>query len=232
MRDMVRQREREQYWQAMRRARTAAREARWREDGRECAQCHEIKRCPEEIGIHPNAKVCETCKGETARRRRREWAAKQRKTNPEFRRRQTAATKRWRDRHREQHIEYATAYYAWMKADPERWQRHLEDARINYRKRREAQGKTVRQMSDAEYIKRYGTGFGVSTRVSAAPLVPFVKMWLSSMSEDELGKMAGVSHKRVREIVDDEAKQISLVTADRLCVAFQLPLSFVYQEAA
>lgn len=232
MRDMARQRERELYYQAMRRARTAAREARWRAEGRECARCHEVKRCPEEIGVHPNAKVCDECKGESNRRRRREWSAKQRRTNPDFRRRQTAATKRWRDRHRDRHLEYAMAYYAWQKADPERWARHLEDARINYRKRQEAKGKPVRQMSDAEYVTRYGNGYGKSTRVPAAPLVPYVKHALAEFSENELALFAGVSQKRLHEIIDVEDKQISLITADRLCVAFDLPMSLVYGATA
>jgi DNA-binding XRE family transcriptional regulator len=229
MKDMERQRAREKHWQAVRRARTRAREAHWREHGRECIRCGQTRECPEQIGIHPNAKVCEQCKAARTRERRRAWAAKQRATDPGFRLKQTDATRRWRARHRDRHLEYSRLYYEWLKAEPERWARHLEDARINYRLRQERQGRTVQPLSEETYIARYGSGYGRSTRLPAEPLKPLVRDGVQMWGEETLAGLARVSVKRVREVANGKMT-VSLVTADRLCNAFGLPLSAIYQD--
>jgi hypothetical protein len=109
--------------------------------------------------------------------------------------------------------------------------RQAENARILLRLQREREGRPLPALSVPEYHERYGRGYGRSTQLPAAPLRPLIERALESESEVELGRRAAVADRRLREILTGK-QNISLVTADRLCVALGFTLSVVYQEAA
>jgi hypothetical protein len=138
-----------------------------------------------------------------------------------------AAHDRTRERNRQRNREYRRQHAQSRKTNPNQ----AGNSRMGLRLRREREGRPLPVLSAEEYTERYGRGYGNATRLPAAPLVPLVEQALKSESEVELAYRAQIADKRVREILDGK-DQISLVTADRLCVALGVALSFVYREAA
>jgi hypothetical protein len=109
--------------------------------------------------------------------------------------------------------------------------RKAENARMRARLQAEREGRPLPALTPEEYRARFGTGFGGAERLPAEPLVPLVQRALESETETGLARRARVADKRVREILSGKSN-ISLVTADRLCVALGSTLALVYDEAA
>jgi hypothetical protein len=171
---------------------------------------------------------------ERARQHQREWKERLR-ADPE-RYQAVLAVERdrkriWAKANHERKLEQQRSSYWRLRADPERWARWLETHRLAYRLQREREGRPLPALSAQEYRERYGRGYGRSTLLPAAPLRPLIERALESESEVELGRRAAVADRRLREILTGK-RNISLVTADRLCVALGFTLSVVYQEAA
>ncbi|HTE61069.1 MAG TPA: helix-turn-helix transcriptional regulator [Solirubrobacteraceae bacterium] len=96
----------------------------------------------------------------------------------------------------------------------------------------ERAGHAVEPVSDTEWKREYnGDGWGRATRVPAAPLRPHLRDCVRMTSEESLAERAGVSTRRIGALLRGEQESVSLVVADRLCVAVGLPLSLVYQDA-
>jgi hypothetical protein len=106
-----------------------------------------------------------------------------------------------------------------------------ETWRLYDRMRRDREGRPRKPIDPEVYAERYGRGYGRIELVPAAPLTPLVRRALTRESEIELAGRAGISDKRIREIVGGQGN-IALVTADKLCVALGYTLSLVYPEAA
>lgn len=140
-----------------------------------------------------------------------------------------AARERDLIRNRARNREYRRQRAAARKASPNPNQ--AGNSRMWLRLRREREGRPLPVLSVEEYTGRYGHGYGQATRLPAAPLVPLIRRALHSETELELAYRAEVSERRVREILSGK-ELVSLVTADRLCVALGVALSLVYQEAA
>jgi hypothetical protein len=145
--------------------------------------------------------------------------------------RHRAKNLRWRLENPGRQREYQRRHYAKLRRNSKRWQEYLERNRLDERMRADRRGRPKRELTFEEYQARYGTGFGSATTVPAEPLRELVRRSVQIEGTMELADRAHVSDKRIREILSGH-EQISLVTADRLCVALGLPLSLVYQDAA
>jgi hypothetical protein len=165
---------------------------------------------------------------EANRERSRERARAWYRDNKE---RHLAQTRQWRVENPGRQQEYQRRHYAKLKRSTKRWQEYLERSRLDERMRADKRGRPKRELTLAQYRARYGNGFGASTTLPAEPLRELVARAVRSNGTEELAARAHVSDKRIREILAGSA-QISLVTADRLCVALGMPLSLVYQDAA
>lgn len=202
---------------------------RWHKEGRECSRCGAFRECPAEITDYPwRPAVCQTCQKAKANARTAAWARTKRATDPEWRQRQIEATLRWQERNPEKVAANHKRTYEMMMADPERHERRREDARMAYRLRREKAGKQHRPLTEEEYVKRYGHGFGQS------PTVPvneeLRRLALKEIETAESGWWW--QDRRLREVAAGTAENISLVTADRLCTRFGVPLNLIYPELA
>lgn len=218
-----------------------------RKNPRCCKRCHRKVTAPEEIKI--GGTICLECQKRRNRKRAKKWY-------DEHADEVIARSVAWKRAHPDKVREHRNAYLARVMADPEWKRRYYEgrreawrewiarkrqdkqwDAarkaqqRESHRAKRIEQGLPVREITPAEYQRRYGNGFGRATRVPSEPIKPFVEVFIRQFGENEFAELAGVSPRRLRAIVDEGAN-ISLVTADRLCAFMELPMSFVYQEEA
>ena len=117
----------------------------------------------------------------------------------------------------------------------EQRQRHVENSRITKRITAERNGHAPRLLDEATYVERYGTGLSKRGSVPAQPLQIHLTNYIDGVNgvcEREVAHLAGVSEKVIARIVRREAERISLVTADRLCAALDLPFGLVYGDAA
>ena len=198
---------------------------RWHAKGRDCSRCGQIRPCPAEITDFPwRPAVCAACQKANERRRQAEWAAAKRASDPDFRRRQIDATLRWQKSHPEYVLNAERTRYAKIKADPERWARYKEDARMRYRLRQMRNGRTVRVLSEKTYMRKYGTGFG------NGPSVPVTEELLQLVRRT-VERDGRHGDKRIYGILNGQ-KRVSLVTADRLCAQYGMPLNLIYPELA
>jgi hypothetical protein len=218
-----------------------------RKSPRKCRRCHALVHAPEEI--RPGGLVCLECQKRRNRRRAKKWYDAHReevidrsvawkRAHPEkVREHRDAYLKRvmadpaWKQRYYDGRREAWRDYMDRVRSDPKRLEHHKQMQREQHRMRRIERGLPVREISEREYIHRFGTGYGLATRVDSDPLKPFVEVFVRRFGENEFAELAGVSPRRLRAIIDDGAA-ISLVTADRLCAFMELPMSLVYQEAA
>lgn len=216
------------------RAASTRRVARWHENGRRCERCRKLKPCPGEITDidRSNAGVCKACQRAKARNFQRNWSRDKRASDPDWRRRQIDATIRWQKRNRTYVLDADRRRYVRLRKDPKRVARFNEDARMRYRLLQERKGRQLPPLSEGAYARQYGTGYGRSTVVDAAPLLPLIQHHISMVGGLELARVSKVSIKALERVAKGVQDQISLVTADRLCVAFGLPLSLVYPELA
>jgi hypothetical protein len=206
---------------------------RWHKHGRECSRCGEVKPCPAQITDFPwRPAVCQLCQKTKERDRQREWAAQKRANDDDFRRRQIEATLRWQQRHPEYVIEAEHRRYAAIKADPERYERHKESARMRYRLRQQKAGRQIRPISEAEYEQRYGTARGKLTpRVPTAPLARLLR---DVFDLEAVADAARLSSSFVGRVARGEydAKGLTIRDADALCIALGTALTLVYPQAA
>jgi DNA-binding Xre family transcriptional regulator len=128
--------------------------------------------------------------------------------------------------------EYQRIHYARKRLNPQEWAEYLEESRLRARLKAEQEGRPFKPVSLEEYRERYGGGWGRSSTLPAEPLIPFIRRALHVESEIELAERAGISDKRIRDVLNGNAPNIALVTADKLCVALGYTLSLIYPEAA
>lgn len=162
---------------------------------------------------------------EQIRQRARDWY----QANKE---RHATRVAQWKAEHPEQQKAYQQRHYENLKRDEKAWRKYLEDQRLSGRLLAEQRGRPVKQVSLEQYRERYGTGFGRSSTVPAAPLVPFIRQRLRVQSEEELAKRAQSSPRRIYGMLNGSQPNIAVVTADSFCIALGLTLSLVYPEAA
>jgi hypothetical protein len=200
---------------------------RWHKRGRECSRCGEVRPCPDQITDYAwRPAICAVCQRAAQRARQAEWARVKRANDDDFRRRQIEATRRWLDAHPDYKIEAERRRYRAIKADPARYERLKEDARMRYRLRQMAKGRDVRVLSAKTYAKRYGTGYG------NAPTVE-VNDELRRLAKQDLALHGDRgTDKRVREIASGLKWRVSLMTADRLCVKYGIPLTLLFPDLA
>ena len=107
--------------------------------------------------------------------------------------------------------------------------RDNETRRIKKREKAEREGRTIPELPDEIYRRRYGTGRGRgATRVPAAPLLElFEGVELFVMAE-----AIGVSESFLSRIVHGRITEISIPDADKICQWFGVPLELAYGEAA
>jgi DNA-binding Xre family transcriptional regulator len=138
----------------------------------------------------------------------------------------------WKRAHPGKQQEYQRIHYARKRLNPQEWAEYLEDSRLRARLKAEQEGRPFKPVSLEEYRERYGGGWGRSSTLPAEPLIPFIRRALHVESEIELAERAGISDKRIRDVLNGNAPNIALVTADKLCVALGYTLSLIYPEAA
>jgi DNA-binding Xre family transcriptional regulator len=139
---------------------------------------------------------------------------------------------RWKAEHPERQKLYRQRHYENLKRTRQGWEKYLEDQRLSWRLLAERRGRPVKPVSLEEYRERYGSGWGKSITLPAEPLLPFIRRALRTESETELAGRAGISDKRIREVLNGNVSNFALVTADKLCLALGYTLSLIYPEAA
>lgn len=130
------------------------------------------------------------------------------------------------------------AYIAQLKEnDREKYEALLEARRIMHRLRRIEKGLPVRGSKMKAPVGAY------VEKVEAAPLVPLLEDWIARYELDHsdtdnggkvptiavLSERSGISSKVIHRIRTGQEK-IALDTADKLCVAIEVPLSMIYTE--
>lgn len=219
-----------------------------RKNPRECRSCRTEVTAPQEI--RPGGTVCLECQRKRNCARAKEWYRQHADVV-------IARSEQWKRDHPEKVRKYRDAYMERVKADPAWFARYMEGRRLSWeawharhaddpkwvamrraqqrehhRAKRIELGLPVREISDEEYRKRYGTGYGRSERVSPEPLLPFLRIVQAEGDVMRLADNAGVSPDLICDVLNGERHPIALVIADRLCAALGLPMSLVYQEAA
>lgn len=186
--------------------------------------------------------------------RRRARHTERMKTDPEYAERIRRQAREKKARHREKvnakNREYAARKYAERKDDPEAWAAMLAEkreytARIKrddperYAAILEARriNRRLRRM-DAGLPIRAGKAKGTSKTavLPAAPLKPFVALWVRAHDDDDTGgqrrlaQASGVSERRIYAILNDEQSNIAVETADSLCIAIGESLYTIYDD--
>ena len=156
---------------------------------------------------------------ERERARQRDYARKRWQADPEWRAHRARIVAEYRERMR--------------KERPERWVQWLEGQRMANRMRAELRGRPIPPVSEKAYAKRYGNGWGKSTRVPAQPLRDLIGDFVDgeTLVLSRLAQMAGVSDKRLRDLMNGQ-RTVTLRNADKICVALEIPLALVYPEAS
>jgi hypothetical protein len=103
-----------------------------------------------------------------------------------------------------------------------------EDRHFNYRQR-EGENGGRRTLSQAEYVKRYGTGTSKTAVVPVGPLVAPLAAYMAEVPETAAAEIANTSPRRIAQILKGEGV-VSVITADKLCVLLGLPFSLLYGE--
>lgn len=112
--------------------------------------------------------------------------------------------------------------------------RYNEVRRINYRLKH-----NIKPVSEKAYLRGNGRQ-SRKAELSAAPLVPFMRGWLEQNpthvkglivpSVLKLSKVSGVNDKRLRWILDGKMNTISMSDADKVCIAMDTTLDWVYDR--
>lgn len=205
---------------------------RWHKLGRECSRCGQTWPCPAAITDYPwRDAICKACSKASERERQKLWSREKRANDPAFRRRQIDATLRWQARHPEYVVAAERARYERIKADPERWERHKEDARMRYRLRQERIGRPSKPVTSHTYIKRYGDPHR-GPRIDATPLRELLHEVLETSGLPGFAEEAGYSFSFVHRVWMGRYKTLAVSDADALCVSLGMPLNLVYHEAA
>jgi hypothetical protein len=207
---------------------------RWHKKGRECARCGQTVPCPEQITDFPwrETAICKPCIKAKARARCAEWAREKVAADDEFRQRRIAASRRWQARNPD--AVYAAERRRWdkVRADPERYARAKEDARMRYRLRRERAGSPSKPLSEATYLRLYGTGVSKarSKLVPVEPLLPLLSAAVELHGEVAVARASGVPERRLFDLLHRRSRNVSIISADKLCVYLDHPFSLVYAE--
>lgn len=117
-----------------------------------------------------------------------------------------------------------------LNADPRRKAARNEAARLNYRLRREREGKPPRPLSVKTYNERYGYDYGRRAKLPAEPLRNLLIRTMRQMSRAEIERRTGVPERRYFALLDGQ-RTVTVSTADRLCVGLNVPLTMIYPEA-
>lgn len=222
--------------------------AKIRKNPRKCRRCHQTVTAPEEI--RPGGLVCLECQRKRNRKRSRKFyeehaeeviarSSQWKRDHPEKVREYRAAymervkaDPEWETRYYEGRRQAWRDYYERLHEDPEKRERRLELQREAHRARRLERGLPVRPITQAEYYAKFGNGYGQATRVSTAPLLPFLEVVKRHGDVESLAAAARVSPKLIHGVLEESRDPIALVTADRLCAALDLPMALVYGEIA
>jgi hypothetical protein len=140
------------------------------------------------------------------------------------------AARRYREANRELVRERNRDWYQRVMSDPARREERRELARMDERLRAMRQGEQVRPLPADVYRKLYGTGRGSQqARVSAEPLRE-----LLSEAEDleALAEGVDLSESFLRRVRDGYYDAVSIPDADTICIAFGLPMTLIYGDAA
>jgi hypothetical protein len=219
-----------------------------RKNPRKCRRCRQTVTAPEEI--RPGGLICLECQAKRNRKRAKEWYGQHSDVV-------IARSMQWKRDHPEKVREHRDAYMERVKADPAWFARYMEGRRLSWeawharhaddpewaaarraqqrehhRAKRIELGLPVREISDAEYRRRYGSGYGQATRVSPEPLLPFLQIVAAEGDVMRLADDAGVSPDLIWDLLHEARNPIALVTADRLCTALDLPMGIVYVDEA
>ena len=134
----------------------------------------------------------------------------------------------WREKLRAKNREQ----YLKVRNDPERWAQRRADQRMAKRLKREREGAPRPPVRPETYARRYGSGYGNGAELPADPLRSIVERAIEELGNKAvLARLSGVPERRLYALVNGESQNVSLPVADKLCVALQIPLSLVYQEA-
>lgn len=151
--------------------------------------------------------------------------------------------------------EQALASWRKVREDPVRWAQRKADQRMNYRLRKMREGTPVNPVSEKSYAKKNGRpGLARGARtLPTAPLAVAILAWLGGNTGvpltngehgvkraeydvlfaagfDQLGELCGMPGRTLRAIAHGERETLRYETADRICVALNLPLSLVYSD--
>lgn len=132
----------------------------------------------------------------------------------------------------EHYREIERRVYAKRRADPKRWRKWLDEANERTRARKLARGEPIRVLTPKVYNQRNGES--IYRRLPIEPLMFNMREYLNGdeRTMKNLADAAGVPLRRVQGILNGEFRNVTVTTADRLCVGLEVPLSLVYPEAS
>lgn len=141
--------------------------------------------------------------------------------------------RRYRAANPEHYREIERRTYWKRRADPVRWRKWLDDQIERTRARRIANGDPIRVLTPKVYDLKFGSS--KDGRVDAAPILPFLHDWLHQDDNHDLTSLSmisGVSERVIGRVVREQQDRIALHTADHLCAALDVPMTYVYQQEA
>lgn len=190
-----------------------------------CEKCRTAKpvcqRCHERPIRADKARLCEVCKAESLLKKAVYSRLKQReyRADPVKRAKMKAKARKYEVKRRQSKAVRA---------------KRAETARIAYRLRNHS-----KPVSKEKYLKGMGR-YALRKQLPAEPLVPFMKQWLEEHpvqakgytvpSVYELGRLAGVNDKKLRWILDGRTTSICESDADKVCIAMDTSLDWVYNR--
>lgn len=199
---------------------------------RHCNYCHRDRIVPDEIA--KNTHTCHMCALENRRRAARAY-------NRTHREICTRAQRNWRRRNPEKARDASRRWWARQYEDPALHQRLKENARIDYRLRREREGYEFRVVEPDEYTRRYGSAFSAQTSLDATPLMRVIDEWLDHLPKNttraeqadantwqRLARMSRVPARSLRRAHD--VGRVSIGVADVVCIALGTHVDLVYRE--
>lgn len=145
-----------------------------------------------------------------------------RRKNPEAMERDRIAKKRWQAANRDKLREASRRYWEKLKADPERYQKHLDEQRIAYRL--EVGEREVRNVTSAKGAWKPAVGRATSWPVD--PLSMWLKIVLDRDQRDrsEIAKEMGISDRVLWRIERQEYPSVTEARAEGLLWNYGRPV--------
>jgi hypothetical protein len=205
---------------------------RWHTKGRECTRCGLTVPCPEQITDYPwrEIAICKPCISAKANARTAEWARWKRANDEEWANRQRAAALRWQARNPEMVRANNQRRYVRIKADAVRHEQLKGDQRMRHRLRQEKLGRPSKPLTAQTYVARYGSGVSRVKVVPVGPLLPMLREAVETVGKGVVADIAGVPERRLYEYLHRREANLSIISADKLCVYFGTPFSLLYGE--